>query len=215
MYLPAHFAEVRSAVVHALVEQHPLATLVLSHADTLVANHVPLRFAANSPAGEVLQGHVARANPLWQMLAAEPRALAIFQGPQAYVSPSLYPGKAGHGKVVPTWNYAVVHVHGRLRAIDSREWLRALVTQQTVSQEQARAQPWQVSDAPAAYIDTMLGGIVGIELTVERIEGKYKLSQNRETADREGVIAGLSSSPGAAAATAALMVAMAGANRSD
>ena len=212
MYLPAHFSEARSAVVQALVEQHPLAILVLSHADALVANHVPLRFATHSPAGELLQGHVARANPLWQMLAAEPRALAIFQGPQAYVSPSLYPGKARHGKVVPTWNYAVVHVHGRLRAIDDREWLRVLVTQQTVSQEQARAQPWQVSDAPPAYIDTMLGGIVGIELTVERIDGKYKLSQNRETADREGVIAGLSSS--SAVATAALMVEMAGVTRS-
>jgi transcriptional regulator len=139
----------------------------------------------------VLTAHLAHANPHWQRAGAT-RALAVFQGADAYVSPSCYPSKPRHGKVVPTWNYEAAHVHGRLTWRHEPEWLLAQVSALSDHHEAPRAQPWAVSDAPADYVQTMLRGIVGLELTIEKVEVNRKLSQNRPEADRQGVIDGLS-----------------------
>jgi transcriptional regulator len=138
-----------------------------------------------------LRGHVARANPVWQQaLAAEP-VLAIFTGPQHYVTPSWYPSKQRHGKVVPTWNYSAVHAEGRIRFVEDPQWLRPLVAALTAAHEQRREAPWALDDAPADYVDAMLRGIVGFEIEVSALTGKFKASQNREAGDREGVARGL------------------------
>jgi transcriptional regulator len=188
MYDVPAFREDRIEVMHALIRAHPLATLVTLGAQGLEANHIPFLIdAAPTPWG-TLRGHVARANPIWRTYNAEVDVLAVFQGPQGYITPSWYPSKAQHGKVVPTWNYAVVHAHGPLKIMDDAEWLRALVTRLTASQESPRDKPWQVTDAPADYIDTMLKAIVGIEIPVRRLQGKWKMSQNRLLQDRDGVI---------------------------
>jgi transcriptional regulator len=185
MYLPAAFAQTDAAELQALMQAHPLATLVLQGADGLDAHHLPLLF---DPATRSLRGHVARANPLWQQAAAGLPVLAVFQGPQAYVSPSWYPSKDEHHRVVPTWNYAVVHAHGTLRAIDDAGWLRTLLGHLTAAHEATRPQPWSMADAPADYLDRMLAAVVGIELQVSRLEGKWKLNQNRAMTDRQGVL---------------------------
>ncbi len=191
MYDVAAFREDRVEVMHALIQAHPLATLVTMTPQGLEANHIPFLIdAAPAPFG-TLRGHVARANPVWRSFNAEVDVLAVFQGSQAYITPSWYPSKAQHGKVVPTWNYAVAHAQGPLKIVDDAEWLRALVTRLTASQESALEKPWQVTDAPADYINTMLKAIVGIEIPVRRLQGKWKMSQNRLPQDREGVIQGL------------------------
>ncbi len=191
MYDVAAFREERIDVLHALIKAHPLATLVVTTAQGLEANHIPMLIAPE-PAPDLefgtLRGHVARANPVWRTFNADTEALAVFQGPQGYVTPSWYPSKAQHGKVVPTWNYAVVHAHGPLKIYEDAEWLRALVTRLTESQESLREKPWQVTDAPSDYVDTMLKAIVGIEIPIRRLQGKWKMSQNRLPQDREGVI---------------------------
>jgi transcriptional regulator len=188
MYMPAHFEESRPDVLHRLIREHPLATWIVGRSEGLEVNHVPFMIdAARGPHG-TLVGHVARANPVWQRLGA---SVAVFQGPQAYVSPNSYPSKRAHGKVVPTWNYAVVHAHGTPRAIESRDEVLAIVTRLTQTHEAASAVPWAVSDAPADYIDQMLKAIVGIEIPIERLEGKWKVSQNRALPDRLGTVAGL------------------------
>jgi len=190
MYQVAAFREERIDVMHALIRTHPLAVLVTSAGGNLEANHLPLLIdPVPSPQG-TLRGHVARANPLWRQLH-ENEALAVFQGPQVYVTPSWYPEKRASGKVVPTWNYAIVHARGPLLVHDDRDWLRDLVSRLTQQQEAGRAQPWEVTDAPADYIERMLGAIVGIEIPISRIEGKWKVSQNRAEADRAGVTNGL------------------------
>lgn len=190
MYQVAAFREERIDVLHALIRAHPLAVLVTSSGGTLEANHLPLLIdPLPSPQG-TLRGHVARANPLWRQLH-EDEALAVFQGPQVYVTPSWYPEKRASGKVVPTWNYAVVHARGPLVIHDDRDWLRDLVSRLTDQQEAGRSQPWGIADAPEDYIERMLGAIVGIEIPISRIEGKWKVSQNRADADRAGVAAGL------------------------
>ena len=187
MYLPRHFAQDDPAQLQALMQAHPLATLVSSGPDGLTADHVPLEYDA---AAGTLRGHVARANPLWQHADGQP-VLAVFGGPQGYVSPSWYPSKAEHHKVVPTWNYAVVHAHGSLRVVQDAPWLHALVSRLTGHHESGRPTPWAVADAPDDYIAQMLRAIVGIEIPVTRLLGKWKLSQNRSTADRQGVAQGL------------------------
>jgi len=188
MYLPAHFEETRTPVMHDLVRAHPLATWVVQGADGLVVNHIPFLVDAERGPHGTLMGHVARANPIWKQLGP---SIAVFQGPQAYVSPNFYPSKRAHGKVVPTWNYAVVHAHGTARAIESRDELLAIVTRLTQTHEADSAVPWAVSDAPADFIDQMLKAIVGIEIPIERLEGKWKVSQNRALPDRLGTVAGL------------------------
>jgi len=196
MYLPKGFEETRVDVLHDLIRAHPLGTLVTLNANGLNANHIPFEVdGAPGPYG-LLRGHVARANPVWQDCAATSQALAIFHGPQAYISPSWYPTKLETGMVVPTWNYVVVHAHGELRAIDDREWLRNLVRSLTKTHEANRNEPWQMSDAPADYIEKQLGAIVGLELTITRLEGKWKVSQNRPTHDRAQLILELSEEGG-------------------
>jgi transcriptional regulator len=202
MYLPSHFEQHDPSALAALMREHPLAALVSSRPDGLTADHLPLEYDAEA---RLLRGHVARANPLWRSADGQP-VLAIFRGAQAYVSPSWYPSKAATHKVVPTWNYAVVHVHGTLHAVDSAPWLHELVTRLTGHHESARPVPWAVSDAPADYVQQMLRAIVGIEIRVTQLVGKWKLSQNRSAADREGVAAGLALERGAEAARLAALV---------
>ena len=181
MYVPDHFREDRPEVLHDAVRRIGFATLVTQG---LEANHLPMLLGDG-----VLRGHVARANPVWKAGACE--ALAIFLGPHAYVSPSWYPSKAETGKAVPTWNYIAVHARGRMRWMDDAEWLRAHVGQLSATHEAGRDVPWMISDAPAGYIDSMLRGIVGFELSIQMLEGKWKLSQNRDEADRAGTREGL------------------------
>ncbi|ERE05288.1 FMN-binding negative transcriptional regulator [Pseudogulbenkiania ferrooxidans] len=193
MYQPSHFVEADPAVLLSLMRARPLAVVAVNGEDGPLANHLPL-LAVEEEGVLKLRGHVARANPLWRLLEDAPQALAVFQGDDAYISPSWYPGKAEHGKVVPTWNYMVAHARGRLRAVDDPVWLRGLLDQLTRAREAGFPQPWQVADAPADYLDKMLRAIVGIELTVSRLDGKYKLSQNQDEATRLSVRAGLAGS---------------------
>jgi transcriptional regulator len=192
MYTPAHFAETRIDVLHSLIQMHRLATIVHLGKDGITANHIPLLIHPNDGDGKYgkLVGHVARANLLWQE-AADADVLAIFQGPQAYVSPSWYASKKEHGKVVPTWNYAVVHVRGKLRVVDNTAWLMAHANQATDANEGTQKSPWKVSDAPTEFTETLLKAIVGIEIEIDRIDGKWKVSQNRSAADRAGVAEGV------------------------
>jgi transcriptional regulator len=194
MYDVEAFREERVEVLHALIKAHPLATLVVDTAHGLEANHIPLLIDAEPAPFGVLRGHVARANPVWRLFKAGTEAIAVFQGAQGYITPSWYPSKPRHGKVVPTWNYAVVHAHGPLRIVDDAEWLRQLVTRLTAHQESARENPWHVTDAPSDYVNSMLKAIVGIEIPVTRLQGKWKMSQNRLPQDRDGVMAGLEES---------------------
>ena len=182
MYRPPAFAAEADEIA-ALIDEFALAQLIVATPDGLLATPVPL-----IRRGQSLVGHLARPNAVWQH---EGQALAIFTGPQAYISPNWYPSKQIDGKVVPTWNYETVHVHGRLIAHDDASWKQELVSQLTDTFEAAQPKPWSASDAPADYLASTLRGIVGIELVDLRIEGKRKLSQNRNDADREGAIAGL------------------------
>ena len=187
LYLPTHFNETRPEVMRALMRAHPLSTLVTQSDSGLVANHIPVQTLDKPAPLGCLRGHVARANPLWRDYRAGTDALAIFQGPQAYISPSFYPSKAKTGEVVPTWNYAVVHASGTLKFIQDVDWLRAFVAELTTTHEAPRAMPWRIDDAPAPYIDKNLKLIVGFEFSITALRGKWKLSQNRTQADREGV----------------------------
>jgi transcriptional regulator len=196
MYVPSHFAQTDPLALRRLLHEHPLAFVVTQQPQGWAADPVPMLLDAPDADGKVLEGglligHVARSNPLWRSANGQP-VMALFTGPQAYVSPGWYPSKAEHGKVVPTWNYATVHVHGRLRAVHDTVWLRRLVDRLTNRHEAPRSTPWAVDDAPPPYIDKMLEAIVGIEIRIERIEAKWKLSQNRSEPDRAGVHAGLS-----------------------
>ncbi len=195
MYVPAHFQQTDARLITALVREHPLAMLVSMQPQGLAADPLPMLLDPPAGGGDgdgagTLVGHVARANPLWRHAQGQ-AVLAIFSGPQAYISPGWYPSKAAHGKVVPTWNYATVHLHGRLRAIEDPVWLRRLVERLTGTHESGRLPAWSVGDAPDDYIDAMLAAIVGIEIVVTRVEAKWKLSQNRSAADRAGVVNGL------------------------
>lgn len=187
MYLPDQFAVTEPAALRALIEANPLAAVVTRDASALDADHIPLLLDEEDKVRSVLCGHVARANPMWRRLNGTSEVLAIFNGTQHYVSPAWYPSKAIEPRVVPTWNYAVVHAHGKARAIEDRDWLRRLVTKLTLRHERDSASPWRVEDAPAEFIDRMLGAIVGIEIEVSRWIGKFKASQNRSAEDRAGV----------------------------
>lgn len=191
MYTPSQFDETRLDVLHALMRAKPLATLVTLHESEIVADLIPVQALSDPPPLGILRGHIARANPLWREHPVERQALAIFQGPQVYISPSLYPTKKISGEVVPTWDYVIVQAYGTLRFIHDAEWLLGLVSSLTDRHEALRSVPWKVQDAPASYVRKMLGAIVGFELTVTKLTGKWKISQNRNAADREGVIGGL------------------------
>lgn len=194
-----------AAALHALVRAQPLATLVLSHEGALHVNHVPLFLDPSRGAHGTLIGHVARANSVWPLLPQQ--AVAVFHGPQAYVSPSWYPSKALNGQQVPTWNYAAVHAHGPLAAVDDPHRLRAMLHTLSEQHEAHRTEPWRIDDAPPAYIAQMMRAIVGVELQVERWEGIWKISQNRTETDRAGVVQGLAAEGTPAALAMAALVA--------
>ena len=187
MYVPDHFRETQVAVLQAFVERHPLATLVAMTAEGLTANHIPLHAQLRAGAGGLLRGHIARANSLWRELKGGAEVLAVFTGAEHYISPGAYPSKQQHGKVVPTWNYATVHVKGSIRFIDDESWLREFVVSLTDVHERGRPNRWQVSDAPPDYIASMLRAIVGFEIEISSMVGKFKGSQNRSAEDRAGV----------------------------
>lgn len=185
-----HFHIEDPTTIAALVGAHPLATLVFPHEGQMVVNHIPLWLEPGLGAQGTLWGHVARSNTVWRQLPAE-SAVAVFHGPQAYVSPGWYPSKMPEGKAVPTWNYTAVHAHGTLRTVTDPAAVRALVQRLTDNHEGHRAPPWTMDDAPPAFIDALLAGIVGIEFTVQRWEAIHKASQNRSAEDQAGVVRGL------------------------
>jgi transcriptional regulator len=192
MYQPPLFREERLEVLHGLMRAHPFGLIISVGPDgEPVANAIPLLLDASSGEKGMLRGHLARANPQWKMLAETGRALVVFQGPYSYVTPSWYETKRETGKVVPTWNYAMVQARGLVRIHEDAGWLRVHVGQLTDSQEADRADPWAVSDAPEAFIDSQLKGIVGFEIEIVNLEGKWKVSQNRPVPDRIGVAKGL------------------------
>jgi transcriptional regulator len=185
MYLPKSFHETRLDVLHALIGAYPFGTVVMHGDEGLVANHLPFELVGEA----LLHGHVACGNELARADGAS--VLAIFQAADGYISPNWYPSKHETGREVPTWNYAVVHVHGRLRVMDDKASLRQLLEQLTDRHEASQPKPWHLSDAPEDHIESMLRHIVGIEIAIERIEGKFKLSQNHPDANRAGVRKGL------------------------
>lgn len=194
MYIPKHFAQTDRAELHALMQANPFAALVTHTAAGLNANHLPFHFYPELGEHGVLRAHLALANPVVRELEqATPghEALVIFQGHHGYISPSLYATKAEHGKVVPTWNYAVVHAYGRVQLQRDPAWLAAQVTALTNEHEASLPQPWAVSDAPPDYIENMLKAVVGLEIHLTRLEGKWKASQNQVAANQASVVAGL------------------------
>jgi transcriptional regulator len=190
MYAPGPFQETRTEVILEAVRAAQLATLITPVDGALHITHVPMMATPSDSGGWQLEAHLARGNPHHAVLAERPYTVAIFHGPQAYVSPGWYASKAEHGKVVPTWNYIIVHVHGRLEAIDDTVWLEDQVRRVTARNEDRRAVPWSVDDSPRDYFEGMLRGIVGVRLEVARMEGVWKMQQQRSDSDRAGLIAG-------------------------
>jgi transcriptional regulator len=190
MYQPPAFREDRLDVQHDLIRAHPLGLLITAGPAGLLANPFPFLLDAEASENGTLRLHVARANPQWQEFEAIEECLVVFQGPHDYVTPSWYATKRETGKVVPTWNYATVHAWGRPRIMRDEAWLRQQLEDLTASRESSRAEPWKVDDAPADFVGMQMRAIVGVEIPIRRIEGKWKMSQNRPLADREGVIAG-------------------------
>jgi transcriptional regulator len=190
MYQPDHFRVDDLPPIHALMRSRPFATLVSAGSAGLYASHLPTVLKDEGSYG-IIECHLARANPHCRDLGEAAEALMIFQGPDGYITPNWYPSKTQNGKVVPTWNYAAVHAYGRPEVMNEADWLHRHVTELTVQQERSEAKPWAVSDAPKSYVDAMLRGIVGFRFAIARLEGKWKMSQNREPQDRDGVVKGL------------------------
>jgi transcriptional regulator len=205
MYQPAHFREDRIEVQHGLIRAHPLGLLITAGPGGLQANFIPFLIYADASERGTLRCHMARGNPQWHELRAVDECLVVFQGPQEYITPSWYPTKRETGKVVPTWNYVTVHAWGRPRVIEDAGWLRRQIEDLTNLKEGTRPSPWLVDDAPAQYLVSQMKGIVGVEIPVSRIEGKWKVSQNRPEVDRAGVVAGLRGGGEQAEAVAALV----------
>ena len=195
MYLPSAFRQDDLAELHAQMQASPFALLTSAGAAGVQASHLPLLLAPDEGEFGTLYGHFARANPHWRDLQDGAEALTVFSGPDAYISPGWYPAKAEHGKVVPTWNYIAVHARGPVELIEEPERLLQIVSRLSDQHESGRERPWAVSDAPREYIDSMLRAIVGFALPIHRLEGKWKLGQNRSAADQAGVRDGLASSP--------------------
>jgi transcriptional regulator len=190
MYIPRANQEDRLPVLHRLMEDQPFASLITVGSGGLFASHIPMVLEQNGAMG-LLKGHLSRANAQWRDYSPAVEALAIFAGPQHYITPTWYPEKEETGKVVPTWNYVVVHAYGRLKVVEDGEWLMAHLEKLTRIHEDGSPVPWKVGDAPADYIASQVKGIVGLEMTIERLEGKWKVSQNRSEQDRIGVATGL------------------------
>ena len=206
MYIPKHFEEPSIEVMHELIRARPLATLVTLSSSGLNANHIPLHLADVSLPFGILQGHVARSNPMWSDFAKDIEVLAVFQDSNAYISPSWYATKKETGKVVPTWNYAVVHAYGSLRVIDDASWVRAQLEAFTAHNEAAFPEPWAVSDAPHDFTEKLIEAIVGIEIVVTKLSGKWKVNQNQPPLNQASVIQGLRASDERDAASMAELV---------
>lgn len=193
MYQPPHHAETRTEVVHALIRAHPLGLLVSNGADGPIANPLPFLLDADIGPHGRLRAHLSKANQQWRQIAEHPDepVLVVFQGVNTYITPSWYATKRETGKVVPTWNYAIVQAQGRARIIDDRDWLAGQINELTGTHEAGRDQPWHVSDAPEPFIEAQIKGIIGLEIDIVSLAGKWKVSQNRPVADREGVVRGL------------------------
>lgn len=192
MYIPKHFKEDDTQKLHQYIRDYGFGLLVVADEHGIEANHIP--FHLNCEEDEslgVLQCHVARQNPVWQRLVDGARVLAVFQGPNAYISPSWYPTKAETGRVVPTWNYLAVHAEGNARVIEDAGWLKQHLQQLTDQHESEMDEPWAVDDAPAEFVDRLTGAIVGIEITIASLTGKLKASQNQPAQNKAGVKAGL------------------------
>lgn len=194
MYVPKKFEESRVEVMHELVRAYPLATLVTHTPNGLNANHIPLYLLASPAPYGSLRGHIARVNPLFGEIAGGIETLAIFHGQSSYITPSWYPTKRETGKVVPTWNYAVVHAYGFLRPVDNAPWLRAQLDDLTEQNEASFPEPWTVSDAPAEHVEQIMAAIVGVEMVITKMLGKWKVSQNQPEDNQTGVVAGLRAS---------------------
>jgi len=190
MFMPDHFRVEDNAEMHALMRAHPFAALVSMTPSGLYGTHLPTVLKNEGPFGTI-ECHLARANPHWKDLAKGEEAMMIFQGAEGYITPNWYATKAQTGKAVPTWNYAIVHAYGRPATMNDKDWLKRHVTELSDQQERTETHPWKVSDAPESYVDVMLRGIVGFRFEITRLEGKWKMSQNREPQDRLGVIDGL------------------------
>jgi transcriptional regulator len=190
MYIPRAHKEERVSVLHKLMEDQPLASLITVGSSGLFASHIPMVLEQNGALGQ-LRCHISRANTQWRDYTQSVEALAIFSGPQHYITPNWYAEKQETGKVVPTWNYAVVHAYGYLKIVEDSEWLMSHLARLTSIHEADSPVPWKIEDAPAEYIATIIKGIVGLEMTIERLEGKWKVSQNRPEQDRRGVAEGL------------------------
>lgn len=191
MYVPKYNEEHDIDALHAFMRSHPLAAWVTQTADGLIANHIPFLIDASRGERGTLMCHVARANPVWSSFSTSVPSMILFQGADAYITPSWYPSKQAHGKTVPTWNYAVVHAYGMPRIVEDRAWLRDHLNRLTDTHEADRSTPWKVADAPADFIERLLDMIVGIEIPISKLIGKWKVSQNRPEADKRGVVAGL------------------------
>lgn len=194
MYIPKQFEETRVEVMHELMGAYPLATLVTHSPGGLNANHIPLQLSTSPAPHGTLRGHIARANPLFGEIAQGIETLAIFNGPNSYITPSWYATKRETGRVVPTWNYAVVHAYGVLRVVDDASWLRAQLDALTDHNEASFSEPWAVSDAPPDHIDKIMAAIVGVEMVITKLVGKWKVSQNQPTQNQASVISGLKKS---------------------
>lgn len=197
MYIPSSFATTNMTACHVLIQNHPLGTLFVADENGYAADHIPfiLHRASNTDSSDRLLGHIARANPLARKGLTSLRCLTVFQGLNHYVSPNGYASKHEDGKVVPTWNYEAVHVHGTLTVLDDPAWLLGFLERLTNTHEATQPHPWQIQDAPEDYIETLLKAIVGIEITIERYEGKLKLSQNQSDLNRTSLVAYLNSAP--------------------
>jgi transcriptional regulator len=206
MYIPKHFAEPRVDFLHQLIHTRPLSTLITLTPRGLNANHIPLHLSLEPGPFGTLRGHVARANPIWDDINSDVDALAVFHGPDAYVTPSWYPTKAEAGKVVPTWNYAVAHAYGRLRIVDDPIWLRAHLGELTDHNEASFAEPWHLDDAPFEFTDKLIGAVVGIEIVITSLIGKWKTSQNQPAQNQAGVACGLRCSGGSDAVEMAALI---------
>jgi transcriptional regulator len=209
MYRPKYHLPADHEASLSLIEAHPLGAWVCHTDAGLVANHVPFFLDRSRGLHGTLLGHVSRANGVWRALTSATPSVVMFQGPQAYITPGWYPGKHEHGQVVPTWNYAVAHAHGVVRVMDDRDCLLDMLNRLTNAQEAGQVAPWRVADAPAHFIDGLLRGIVGIELPIDRLEGKFKVSQDEAMPDRLGTVRGLQAQAGEGAQAMAELVKLA------